>query len=176
MNRPASLLTVALLPLASLPAQGVSTPFRQGQWATQFGGGLNLATLGVLRFTGPRAAWVLDLRAALSTSFTVLLGRRFFQDRDAEIVTFQTIGVSSGYLRSRAQRSGGEVTQRIWAVGLLGELGAAYFLTRKFSLGAFATATASYSSVSSKTPTTEYRAKEYAVQLQGLRFVMTVYF
>ena len=89
-------------------------PFRRGQWAMQFGGGFSIATLGVLRFTSPKRAWLID--AALggghehttihvtfprdtvlssfesNASISLRLGRRFYQGPGQKIVSFQTLG------------------------------------------------------------------------------------
>src|SRR2546422_7796436 len=37
-------------------------PFHRHQWAAQFAGGTSFASLGVLRFTAPTRAWLLDFR------------------------------------------------------------------------------------------------------------------
>ena len=66
----------ALLALAAIPGFLIaqvppdSQPFHRGQWAMQFGGGSDLFSLGVLLFTSPRSAWLLDF----SNSVTVLDG------------------------------------------------------------------------------------------------------
>src|SRR5258705_13287062 len=56
-------LALSLIPLC-LAAQ--ESPFHGGQWAMQFGGGSSLFSLGVLKFTSPRSAWLLDLATSAS--------------------------------------------------------------------------------------------------------------
>jgi len=57
-------LALFLVP-ACMAAQDATAPeFHAGQWALQFGGNLDLATFGIMRFTGPRSALVLNLEVA----------------------------------------------------------------------------------------------------------------
>lgn len=58
MNRALFTIAVVSLPLISLPAQQSTTPFRDGQWAAQFGWISGLGSLGVLAFTSPTGAWL----------------------------------------------------------------------------------------------------------------------
>ncbi len=57
-------LALALWPtLASAQDSPPDTiPFHRHQWAAQFAGGTSFASLGVLRFTAPTRAWLLDFR------------------------------------------------------------------------------------------------------------------
>jgi hypothetical protein len=61
-----SILIVALLcspVIASAQDTAADTaPFHRGQWAAQFAGGFGFGSLGVLRFTAPSRAWLLDFR------------------------------------------------------------------------------------------------------------------
>ncbi|HMG19514.1 MAG TPA: hypothetical protein VK573_12370, partial [Gemmatimonadales bacterium] len=57
------LLPGTLIAQDSVPVSD-SPPFHRGQWAVQFGGGVNLFSLGVLRFTSPKSAWLLDVDAS----------------------------------------------------------------------------------------------------------------
>src|SRR6267378_405687 len=56
-------LALFLVP-ASLAAQDSAPEFHAGQWALQFGGNLDLATFGIIRFSGPRSALVLNFDVA----------------------------------------------------------------------------------------------------------------
>lgn len=167
---------VSLIPLC-LTAQGSSssdaTPFHGGQWAMQFGGGSSLFSLGVLRFTSARSAWILDL----ATSATILdarstdklggtttsadqqflsldarIGKRFYQAPRSRVVSFQTIAVESGLSDQMVDFTAGNVRRTIWNVGLNGELGGAYMLTSAVSLGGTAMLSAGYLSLKEDNP------------------------
>src|SRR5438046_5843915 len=91
-------------------------PFRRHQWAAQFAGGTSFASLGVLRFTAPTRAWLLDFRFAgghshdrqyvqdtlVGDGYTSKanvddrVGRRFYQGRAQSVVRSQTAGVLRG--------------------------------------------------------------------------------
>ena len=108
-------LALCLLP-ACLAAQESSTDssaaaFHAGQWAVQFGSDLHLANVGILKFTSPRTAWMLQLdfggQGLSGTSFDQLgtgtdfnahqvfvgtgVGRRFYQTARRKIRSFQSI-------------------------------------------------------------------------------------
>src|SRR5260370_19018372 len=63
MVRAALILVLAGCPLVA-EAQDApepdTTPFHRRQWAAQFAGGVQLVTLGALRFTAPTRAWLVD--------------------------------------------------------------------------------------------------------------------
>ena len=112
-------LAVAFSPsLAS--AQNAATdsiPFHQRQWAAQFAGGTSFASLGVLRFTAPTRAWLVDFRFTgghshdrqyvadtlvgdgytSNANIDTRIGRRFYQGRGKSVVSFQTVGLLGGY-------------------------------------------------------------------------------
>ena len=50
-----------VLALSLIPSALCAQEFHAGQWGVQFGGGLSLPSIGVMRFTGPRTAWLLNL-------------------------------------------------------------------------------------------------------------------
>src|SRR6266550_3182674 len=92
-------------------------PFHRHQWAAQFAGGTSFASLGVLRFTAPTRAWLLDFRftgghshdkdyvqdTLVGDGYTskanvdARIGRRFYQGRGKSVVSFQTVGLLGGY-------------------------------------------------------------------------------
>ena len=92
-------------------------PFHRHQWAAQFAGGTSFASLGVLRFTAPTRAWLLDFRfmgghshdkdyvqdTLVGDGYTsranvdARIGRRFYQGRGKAVVSFQSVGVLGGY-------------------------------------------------------------------------------
>jgi hypothetical protein len=168
----ASLILLAGCPLAAA-AQDASatdtTPFHRRQWAAQFSGGVNLATLGALRFTSPTRAWLVDFTFTgghahstdrLSDTSVVLnftsqanvalrLGRRFYQGRGRSVVSFQTLGVLGGFVHNCGGSQGsspfsGSSCNNGWTAGGFGELGAAYLITPRFSIGGAATVSFDY--------------------------------
>src|SRR5437867_8481591 len=112
-------LMVALSPsLASAQDSAPDTiPFHRRQWAAQFAGGTSFASLGVLRFTAPTRAWLLDFGFSgghshntsrvndtlVVDAFTsnadvnARVGRRFYQGRGKSVASFQTLGVLGGF-------------------------------------------------------------------------------
>jgi len=169
-------LLVSLIP-AYLAAQDSTasnaTGFRGGQWAMQFGGNANLFSLGVLRFTSGHSAWLLDLansatviNATSTDKFSgtttsadqqfinldVRLGKRFYQARHVNIVSFQTLAVEGGMSDQMIDMSAGNLRQTTWYTGLNGELGAAYMLTSGVSVGGTANFSAGYLSYKSNNP------------------------
>jgi len=175
-------------------------PFRRGQWAMQFGGGFSIATLGVLRFTSPKRAWLID--AALggghehttshvtfprdtvlssfesNASISLRLGRRFYQGPGQKIVSFQTLGFLGGFSHNGGSsfgRASGETNG--WSAGLFGELGAAFFVASKLSLGGTATATLTYTRSRTESSTGDRStAWSYQGSAPAIRFVATIYF
>jgi len=160
-------LILSVLPVC-IAAQ--ESPFHGGQWAMQFGGNANFFSLGVLRFTSARAAWLLDL----STSTTVLdatstdnvgtttsadeqfisldarLGRRFYQPRQSKVVSFQSLGLEFGWSDQMVDAPTGNFRQTSWSTGPNFELGAAYMLNSGVSVGGTAALAAGYFSMKGK--------------------------
>ena len=176
-------------------------PFRRGQWSMQFGGGFSIATLGVLGFTSPKRAWLID--AALggghehttihvtsptdtvlssfesNASISLRLGRRFYQGPGQKIVSFQTLGFLGGFSHHRGSSSFGGASAEMngWSAGLFGEMGAAFFVASKLSLGGTATATLTYTRSKTQSSTGDRSiAWSYQGGAPGIRFVATIYF
>ncbi len=176
-----------------------TTSFRSGQWAMQFGGGLNLATLGLLKFTGPARAWLVDLAVdgghqhstihATSPTDTTLssysshatvtlrLGRRFYRARSGRVVTFQTLGVLGGFGHSAGSGFfGGGGSTNGWSAGAFGEIGAAFLVASKLSVGGTAGATWTYARSVSRSSTERQVSWSYQGSGPAARFVTTIYF
>jgi hypothetical protein len=179
-----------------------TTPFRRGQWAAQFGGGFSLVTLGVLRFSSPRSAWVLDARVSgghghsestfadstgdtTFTSFnsnagvTFRAGRRFLRTARQAVVTFFGFGVLGGFSHdaSGSGRSVGESNG--WSAGAFGELGGMYLVDDNFGVGVTADAAVMYNrSISKFTnfPPSRRTTWSYSASAPNIRFVVTLYF
>jgi hypothetical protein len=176
-------------------------PFHSHQWAAQFAGGTSFASLGVLRFTAPARAWLLDFQfsgghshervysndtlkfesASSSAAANVRIGRRFYQGRGKSVVSFQTAGLLGGFDHwcQRSTQTPGSVgtCSNGWAAGAFGELGGAYLITRRFSIGGTATVAFSYHRSTSKTSSGGVgKYWVYSGSVQGLSFAATVYF
>lgn len=194
-------LALALAPMVG-SAQGVtsdSIPFHQHQWAAQFTGGFSFASLGFLRFTAPTRAWVIDLHVSgghshqngyvndslvgqsyqSDAAIFARVGRRFYQGRGKSVVSFQTIGGLGGFNHDCSANSQSPATscRNGWTTGAFSEIGAAYLITRRFSIGGAVGASFSYSRATTKSPG-GFVDKEWSYQgsFDGLSFAATVYF
>lgn len=176
-----------------------SVPFHQHQWAAQFTGGLTFASFGFLRFTAPTRAWVLDLHVSGGHSHDngyvndslvgqsyqshaaifARIGRRFYQGRGKSVVSFQTIGGLGGFNHACSANTQSPATSCLngWTTGAFSEIGAAYLITRRFSIGGAVGASFSYSRSTAKSPG-GFADKEWSYQgsFDGLSFAATVYF
>ncbi|HEU5260644.1 MAG TPA: hypothetical protein VFU41_04365 [Gemmatimonadales bacterium] len=176
-----------------------STPFRSGQWAAQFGVSSGYASLGVLKFTAPTRAWLLDARLSgghedreirstnpdttitqweSDASVTLRLGRRFYASARDHVVGLYTIGASGGFTHSAGgQRPGSGGQTNGWNVGVFFELGGSYLVTRRLSLGALGSASLSYSRfVSTGSTGVRSELSRYGGSLNAVSLVATVYF
>lgn len=179
-----------------------TTPFRRGQWAAQFGGGASLLTLGVLRFSSPRSAWVLDARVSgghghsestfadstgdtTFTSFssnagvTFRVGRRFLRTARRAVVTFFGFGVLGGFSHD-AGGSGRNVGESNgWNAGAFGELGGTYLVNDNFGVGVTSDAAVTYNRSTSKStnpPPSRRTTWSYSASAPNIRLVVTLYF
>ena len=159
-TRPSFPVAAALLLLAAAAApasafaqratDATPLPFHAGQWgisANVSGAGNGL---GVLRFTAPNRALVLDLGFAItrqaqtvpagpfSPEFsqhstgglaTLSLGLRHFRPLSSAVAFFNTLGLDGNY------QGGGGGSPHLWGAGVFGDLGAQYMLDPRFSLG-----------------------------------------
>jgi hypothetical protein len=177
-----------------------TVPFRAPQWAAQFAGGVTFPSLGVLRFTAPSHAWLLDFHFSgghshdrayandtlLADGYTsnasvdARIGRRFYQGRGKSVVSFQTVGALGGFTHdcsASTEPFAGSSCANGWTAGAFGELGAAYLVTRRFSIGGAATVLFSYQRATRKASGgVVARGWAYRGSVQGLSFAATVYF
>lgn len=200
-SRFAVCLALALAPVSSLAQEPASdsVPFHRHQWAAQFTGGTSFASLGFLRFTAPARAWLIDLQitgghghessyhndSLTEQSYSsravidARIGRRFYQERGKSVVSFQTVGGLGGFNHAcGASTLGfGSSCTNGWTAGAFGEVGAAYLITRRFSIGGAVGASFSYSRATLKSPG-GFVDKEWSYQgsFDGLSFAATVYF
>jgi hypothetical protein len=136
-------------------ASADTTPFKRGQWALQFGGGANFGSLGALKFTSSRSAWLIDFQVNGShsvqrvriapdtvleshTSFataTSRFGRRAYQPHHA-VASYETVGLLGGFAHScYGSFFAGTNCSNGWTAGAFGEVGAIYLITPHLSLG-----------------------------------------
>ena len=202
-SRLAACGVVALWPaLASAQDAAPDTvPFHRHQWAAQFAGGTSFASLGVLRFTAPTRAWLLDFRFIgghshdrqyladtlvgdgyrSNANVDARIGRRFYQGRGKSVVSFQTVGLLGGYAHACQAFSqppvSGHSCSNGWTAGAFGELGGAYLITRRFSIGGTATVAFSYQRTTARSSFGAVDKQwSYSASIQGLSFAATVYF
>jgi hypothetical protein len=154
----------------------------------QFGGSSGFGSLGLLRFSSPRRAWLFDLQGSgghthtSANTFTsqatptARLGRRFYQLRATHIASFQTLGISGVF---QHQCSNGICTNG-WTAGVFGGLGGAYLLTPHLSIGGEMGIQVAYGYTRSKSYSpflqTISRTWSTHVALQGPTFGATIYF
>ena len=192
----------AVLPMVVTAQEALtdSIPFHQRQWAAQFGGGTSFLSLGFLRFTTPSHAWLVDFHfngghshhyAYANDTLTAQgfssvanvntrVGRRFYQTHGKAVVSFQTLGLLGGFAHQCSEStppSFGACTNG-WTAGAFGEIGAAYMVTRRFSVGGAGTLAFSYERSTTKAAGEGVIDREwsYEASIQGLSFAATVYF
>lgn len=200
MNRRLLLLSVLLLFPGTLSAQEDTTPdsllFRPGQWAMQFGGGSSLFSLGLLKFTSPKSAWLLDfeITAVLvngtfasgggtsdakdrDTNGFIRLGRRSFHKPRGKVVPFHSVAAEWGYQNSTTDLGNGNrqfVNQ--WNAGLYIDVGGVYRLTPSFSVGGNASLSGGYLERSIETFSGNFKGNGPYIQGVRVLFAVGIYF
>lgn len=147
-----SLAIVAARPIAAQSTD--SLPFRARQWGAEFSASSGFGSAGLLRFHTSRRALLLDAggtitrqsksdaaRADNSAAARLRIGERFYRPVARRVVQFATVGVGASHddaTTSVPTFTGtmGEQTQRQWATGVFGGVGAAWMVTPALSLGA----------------------------------------
>lgn len=191
-------LALSLLPMC-LAAQESSTDtsgFHAGQWAVQFGAGFGLANIGILKFSSPRSAWMLrfDVNAEFrsgtsstdfvgtsdvkdrSVTFATGLGKRFYQAPRHKVRSFQSIGLFGSYADYKQTFTSETFTFTEWRAGVLGELGAGYWVTPNFSLGGSGIMTAGYSDHTTDNSTTRTETNGWFVSGVTVQLIIGLYF
>ena len=202
LRLPVSLILALSPALASAQDTAPDTiPFHRHQWAAQFAGGPSFASLGVLRFTAPTRAWLVDFRFrgghsherqyvqdtlfrdgyTSDADIDTRIGRRFYQRRGKSVVSFQTVGLLGGYAHSCQAFKQPPVSAGFcsngWTAGAFGELGGAYLITHSFSIGGTATVAFSYERTTQRSSSGAVaKGWAYSGSIQGLSFAATVYF
>ena len=149
-------LALSLLPtyVAAQETATDTTGFRRGQWGVQFGAGFGLANVGVLHFSSPHSAWMLQLDVGAeylsgtqttvgavsdvddrNVTFGAGIGRRFYQAPRHNVRSFVSVG-AAGSLSDQKQTIGAATyTFTTSRAGLFFELGGGYWVTPNLSLG-----------------------------------------
>lgn len=165
-----------------------SLPFRRGQWGAEFGIDDGTVGLGVLRFRSTRTAWQLNASigadwskssapfdASMTSVFVNLrAGPRKYRPLAPGVAAYVGTGLIGGY--SMSDRS--DSWRRGWNAGVFGELGGAYFVTRRLSLGARVEASAGYSEF--RQASTGFsgvqRDRHFGIGLSPVRIIGALYF
>jgi hypothetical protein len=175
--------------LAQATADTTATAFRRGQWGVDFIPSRSLAEGGVLRFSTPRLAWVLDGSAAFdqqtstgaggsgrSISVNARVGPRWYHTEYERVVRFAGFGVTGGYVSS-SQFFTTSGHQKFWSAGVYGELGLQYLFTRHLGLGVRGDVVGlrNASQVTQESSVTQ-RQTSYHVALEPVQLLGTFYF
>jgi hypothetical protein len=176
-----------------------TTPFKRGQWALQFGGGVYFGSLGALKFTSPRSAWLIDFQfngghsreqylvrpdsvvdAITSTArFTSRLGRRAYQPHQV-VASYETVGILGGLAHDCFGGSafpGSAHCSNGWTAGAFADVGAVYLVTPHFSLGGAVGISFAYSRTTTRSPGQgSVSSWSYTGSLGALSLNTTLYF
>src|SRR5687768_6906678 len=132
-----------------------SLPFRRGQWGAEFGIDDGTLGLGVLRFRSTRTAWQLNTtfgaawiqtdspfgdQSGTSVSVSLRAGPRKYSPIGPAVAAYVGTGLMGAYNWSESDDS----RRQSWDAGVFGEVGGAYFVTPRLSLGARVDAWARY--------------------------------
>ncbi|MCC6245836.1 MAG: hypothetical protein IT353_23590 [Gemmatimonadaceae bacterium] len=146
-------------PLAA--QQSDSLPFRAGQWGAEFSAA-NFSGVGVLRFSNPRRAWLMDLQGSVtrqsgssermtnadvstdSETAQFRLGRRAYKPLVSRVVRYVGGGLSARYASFDQYPTPFSVspplvytpTRSQFEAGLFAEVGAQWMITPNLGLGA----------------------------------------
>ena len=188
-------LLTALLLTQAAPTD--SLPFHRRQWAAQFAGGLDFASLGFLKFRSPRRALMVDIRVdgghgedlvtdSTGTHFygvgshadlVLRFGWRRYHPAGQKVAAYHSLGLVAGFTHSVAVMPGFRSIANGWNGGVFGDIGASYFLTSRLSLGATVGAEIRYTDVYQQpNGGGKRRAWEIDGGAGGVGFVAALYF
>jgi len=185
-----------LFPVITSAQEATSSEFRPGQWALQFRGISGLVGFGIMRFSSPRTAWIMnvDVNARLLNGTATSggtssdandhdvfvqagIGKRFYQSIRSKVRSFQSIGVAGSYQNQEQSSAFGTTFKtKSWAGGLEGQVGGAYWLTSNISLGGTASVGAGY--VNQEVTSGGTQIKQHGVSISGVdvALVLGIYF
>lgn len=181
---------------AQTSADTTTAVFRSGEWGVGFFLGNGVTDAGVLRFSTPTRAWVLDGSAsfdrqtqstsavfgeqtARSWSVSGQFGPRWYHAMSGHVARFLGLGALASY--SRIDFSGSSSHGDNWSLGTYGEAGLQYMLTRYLGLGGRGTLSASRyetnnSEVTPQGSATSSKAEGYHVGVNAVQLTGTIYF
>jgi hypothetical protein len=177
------------------PPRADTSVFRRGQWAAQFTGSVSLTGLGVLRFSAPTRAVLLDVvlagghakqtirdtagtRSTSVSNFSLntRLGSRVYHPRGSSAALYHTVGVAVGFSHTCFLAPGGSCSNG-WNGGVFADFGGAYLVTPRLSLGGSVGLNFTYQRSLSEGPgRPTIRVWSYNGGLSGPVFVSTFYF
>ncbi|HEY2853634.1 MAG TPA: hypothetical protein VGJ18_12350 [Gemmatimonadaceae bacterium] len=147
-----TLISVCVLahPSYAQASADTASAFRRGQWGVEFIPTTTLTEGGVLRFSTPSRAWVLDGSASFDNESNTVtsgpdqsartigvnarIGPRWYHSEYERVVRFAGVGVTGSY--SGVSQSGPNNNRgESWTAGAYGELGLQYLFTRHLGLG-----------------------------------------
>ncbi len=175
-----------------------STSFHGGQWAVQFGGGLNLFNLGALRFTSPKRAWLLDVGVSAVivngkltdnfgggttkahdhfTAVNARLGKRFYGGGRGKVAPFHSLALEGGYQnREVAPVVGARQVINQWYAGLYWEVGASYRIAPSLSVGGTGSISGGYLHQKQEDAASTFKGHGFYLDGVQVQLVVGIYF
>ena len=181
--------------IAQTSAESTTAAFHPGEWGVGLVQGRYLAEGGVLRFSTPTLAWVLDGVATYdrqvvsdagpfgtdftthSSALSAQFGPRWYHGVNSHLARFGGVGVSGGYASTQFSQS--DNSQKTWIVGAYGEIGLQYLFTPHVGLGWRGTLTgyrARSTQVTGTNPSSTEKSTYYHVSLEPVQVIGTIYF
>lgn len=181
------------------------TPFRAGQWGMEVSINQVIYGVGVLRFTSPARAWLLDAtarghwRRAISdvpedtsgvsrdswddnweSSASLLVGQRAYRPIGRRALRIVQGGVRVGVQHDRRRVRGPIVAYDdryvIWSAGVEGGIGATLRLDDDLTLGTLVSGSVSYSGRRSRRPDGRFVFDAVTASLEPARLYLTLFF
>ena len=195
MHRHYLIAVVALVccvhPLRAQSRADTTIGFRRGQWGVEFIPGTSFTTVGVLRFSTPARAWVLDGSGAFNhqtgtgTGFVnestssvgvgARFGPRWYHAEFERVVRFVGLGFTGSYFGS-TQSASNPYRAESWSAGAYGELGLQYLFTPHLALGVRGMLDASAFTNRSTQNNITTRATSYSFVLSSPQVIGAFYF
>lgn len=159
--------------------------FRRGQWGVQFTP--DELGAGVLRFSSPRRAWVLDAsvqhqQQTLENGGTdtksrlwggqLRLGSRGYRPLSRGTLSFGELGLRGDYMGT----SNSGRTSRMWSAGAYAALGVAYRVTPRFGVGATSGVELTYGRWRAEDPPATSTSSAVSLATRGAQLQVTAYF
>ena len=195
MHRLRLLVAIAFVlvahPLRAQARTDTTVEFRRGQWGAEFIPGTSFTTVGVLRFSTPTRAWVLDGsvnyshqtatatgvpdQSSNSVGLSARFGPRWYHPEYDRAVWFLGLGITGNYF-GNSQSANSTNRGESWFAGAYGELGLQYLFTPHLALGVRGNVLASrYSSDYTQNGTTA-RTTSYSLSLGSPQVFGAFYF